>query len=530
MAAGNVKALQLVSDNKAGADKEASIQERIKSRVTKEIVIGVCGAIGCNLADVIHELTNQFGIFGYEVRHVKVSAIIKDYYSKNPLPVAHFGKDLSVLTVGERYRVLQDLGNHIRGLLGPDALATQAILALSVERELQINERGDEDPPRTVYIVDQLKHPAEADLFRLVYKNVFYLVGVMSPQQRRLEQLQSEGMGSVEAQTLVERDRNENLDHGQQLEKTLQKADFFIRHNLTNVGNLAGPCSRFVGLVHGQNGITPTRDESGMYAAYSASLKSACLSRQVGAAIADESGNIVSLGWNDVPQAGGGLYSSDNPLHDQRCVHHGRKCYNDHHKTRLANEIVRILSDSASLGHDLAEDVLRRILKETAVGSIIEYSRAIHAEMEAILNVARRPSGSTAGATMYTTTYPCHNCARHIIAAGIRRVVYIEPYEKSLAMTLHSDAISIDQVSSDKVLFEYFEGVSPKRYASFFAFNLKRKDAAGLAVQVMSKTAGPISQEILDSYLDVEAKVAALAQSQNPLYSEPQIPTPPDAS
>jgi hypothetical protein len=30
---------------------------------------------------------------------------------------------------------------------------------------------------------------------------------------------------------------------------------------------------------------------------------------------------------------------------------------------------------------------------------------------------------STLGATLFSTTFPCHNCAKHIIASGIRRVV-----------------------------------------------------------------------------------------------------------
>lgn len=35
------------------------------------------------------------------------------------------------------------------------------------------------------------------------------------------------------------------------------------------------------------------------------------------------------------------------------------------------------------------------------------------------------------GTTLYATMYPCHNCARHIVAAGIRKVIYIERYGES---------------------------------------------------------------------------------------------------
>jgi deoxycytidylate deaminase len=273
------------------------------------------------------------------------------------------------------------------------------------------------------------------------------------------------------------------------------------------------------------------------------------LSRQVGASIADAGGNILSLGWNDVPAPGGGLYNSESEP-DQRCVHHGSKCYNDDMKSKLAKDIVKILlnaqventklqveapevklieaalpienfsvdalpakSGGASVfSAEQASDLVSSILKDTALGAILEYSRAIHAEMEAILSVARSGTANTHGAIMYTTTYPCHNCARHIIASGISRVVYIEPYEKSLAMKLHADAISNDENSSGKVLFENFEGVSPTRYSTLFSFNNRRKDDSGVALHFINKKdASPVSNEFLDSYLDVELKVVKRA-------------------
>jgi deoxycytidylate deaminase len=526
MSTGTVKAFpQAGSVERVEVEENEDLRAKIKSRRTREIVIGVCGAVGCNLHDVVNELKDQFGSFSYEVELIKVSSIIKNHFLKNATPVAYIGKieEIEKYSLSARYEALQDLGNHIRNNLGDDALAVQAIKIISTERRIKMNDSGDSLPPRVIYIVDQLKHPAEVELFRLVYRNAFFLVGVMSPQQARLEYLQAEGLNSVDAQKLIERDRRDNVDHGQQLEKTVHKADFFVKHSLTNSGNITKPCKRFAGLVHGENGITPTKDEAGMYAAYSASLKSACLSRQVGASITDSFGAVLSVGWNDVPSAGGGLYHSESDP-DQRCVHHGKKCYNDDTKQKLAKNIVDILSKAkqelSASANDTpppfttadAEKLTKSILEHTALGSIIEYSRAIHAEMEAILNIARGGSGNTSGAVMYTTTYPCHNCARHIIAAGISRVVYIEPYEKSLAIKLHGDAITIDKNSNDKVIFENFEGVSPTRYTTLFSFNNRRKNTDGTAVRLLSKKeASPVFNEYLDSYLDVELKVVKRA-------------------
>lgn len=48
---------------------------------------------------------------------------------------------------------------------------------------------------------------------------------------------------------------------------------------------------------------------------------------------------------------------------------------------------------------------------------------AIHAEVKAIASAARRFE-TTIGSTIYVTRYPCEACARAIVAAGIKHVVY----------------------------------------------------------------------------------------------------------
>lgn len=51
----------------------------------------------------------------------------------------------------------------------------------------------------------------------------------------------------------------------------------------------------------------------------------------------------------------------------------------------------------------------------------------LHAEANAITKVARSHNSSE-GATLYVTTSPCIECAKLIIQAGIKRVVYCEKY------------------------------------------------------------------------------------------------------
>ena len=62
---------------------------------------------------------------------------------------------------------------------------------------------------------------------------------------------------------------------------------------------------------------------------------------------------------------------------------------------------------------------------EDESGITIPY--VLHAEANAITKIARS-NNSSEGATMYVTASPCIECAKLIIQAGIKRVVYGEKY------------------------------------------------------------------------------------------------------
>ncbi len=72
--------------------------------------------------------------------------------------------------------------------------------------------------------------------------------------------------------------------------------------------------------------------------------------------------------------------------------------------------------------------------------------RSLHAEQNAILQAALY-GVPLAGATIYTTHQPCVNCAKMIINAGLRRVVYAGHYPDELAMKYMRQAgIQIDHM------------------------------------------------------------------------------------
>lgn len=74
-----------------------------------------------------------------------------------------------------------------------------------------------------------------------------------------------------------------------------------------------------------------------------------------------------------------------------------------------------------------------------------ELCRALHAEQNAIVQAARYGT-VIEGASIYTTTEPCSMCAKMIISAGIRRVVYREEYPDPLSRELLSGAgVSVEK-------------------------------------------------------------------------------------
>jgi cytidine deaminase len=155
--------------------------------------------------------------------------------------------------------------------------------------------------------------------------------------------------------------------------------------------------------------------------------------------------------------------------------------------------------------------------EESPIKDLTEYGRVVHAEMDALTSCARNHL-STLGATLYCTTFPCHNCAKHIIAAGISRVVYIEPYEKSKALEFHDDAVLFDQKQiEEKVIFEPFFGIGPRLYFDLFSmklssgYSIKRKDKDTGKIVEWEHAKSRVRLRMLPlTYLELEIQAAKL--------------------
>ena len=82
-------------------------------------------------------------------------------------------------------------------------------------------------------------------------------------------------------------------------------------------------------------------------------------------------------------------------------------------------------SNVISFGYNGTPSGMDNCCEETIDGKLVSKSEVLHAESNAILK-ATKMGFSTDGATMYVTLSPCKDCAKLIIQAGIKKVVYSE--------------------------------------------------------------------------------------------------------
>ena len=230
--------------------------------------------------------------------------------------------------------------------------------------------------------------------------------------------------------------------------------------------------------------------------AFTASVRSAALSRRVGAAILNADGDLVSLERNDVPKSGGGLYEADDGHGDHRYAYR-KKSFpilpedvtgadsNDLVKLEMLQDLFNAAIDGGVITAE-REGILAALLSSPPVRAsqffeVIAYGRTVHAEMDAITTAARN-GVSTKDRTVYVTTFPCHECARHIVAAGIKEVIYVEPYPKSRVGQLLDDSIQLaDDCASivdddPRVLFRPFTGLASSRLSSFYSLERRKHD------------------------------------------------------
>lgn len=455
-----------------------------------DVYLGVVAPTGVQRATFARALGAALRRFGYALSVWRLSDLLDSF------------ADVAVRrdAAGAYLQSAMDAGTRLRRSVGADCLVRAAMLAISKARA-----NGDHAP--RAHLIWSLKHPSEVTTLRLTYGASFHLLGLWAAAaERRQSLLGRAGMTGAEADAAMARDEDESgRSHGQRTRDTFQLADVFLPWG--RAPDRAGML-RFLDLVFGCPLLTPSLDEHRMFLASASACRSGEMSRQVGAVLTDAHGDVLAVGSNDVPRRGGGPYWPG--AGDQRDLQKGHDA-NTAHRRRLMRDVAR------ELGVAEPEAFAAR-LERTSLHNLTEYGRAVHAEMDALLACARtgRP---TRGTTLYVTTYPCHNCARHLIAAGVQRVVFVEPYPKSRALQLHQDDL-VEVVPGSgadragRVRLEPFVGIGPRRFLDYFSTSLgsgylvARKQDDGRVVRWARRRSAPRVQSTEGGYLATEQLLA----------------------
>lgn len=487
--------------------KSLSIEQKYLTDGINEgdLIIGIVSAVGTEYKHVTDTLKNRLDGFGYEVKEVRVSSCLPNFSKSGEY---------------ERIKHYMHEGNVIRSRSN-----NNAIMAAGAAKK--ISEARNTTNPKQAFIVNSLKHPDEVEFLRKIYGDGFYLIGIHADEKRRRNYLtEDKSLTQEQANELIRIDEDENISYGQKTRDTYHLSDFFINLS-SNDDYTKNSLQRFLELIFSNPYKNPTFDEFAMFMAFNSSVRSGDLSRQVGAVISREQ-QILATGANDVPEAGGGLYWAeiDEATGKVEDIADGKDYKRERDSNKQAQiEIIQEITKNLIERNLVCQDnkgELEELLKKSKISDLTEFGRVVHAEMDALLSCGRAGI-PTIGSTLYCTTFPCHNCAKHIIASGIKRVVYVEPYPKSRALDFHSESIYLKsdlaestEKTNELVSFEPFTGVGPRRFLDLFSMSLgsgaklRRKDKNGKTID-WDKSSAPIRTPLVaKSYLEVEQAAAAM--------------------
>ncbi|NEA65368.1 deaminase [Streptomyces sp. SID12488] len=456
--------------------------EQAEIASSPELVFALVCTLGADYRVLQHHLESELAACGHALQPVRISD--------------ELGGQQEFQHMAERYEALMDAGDRYRNTIRiPGPLAISAI-----ERISNLRRKG----VKTAFFLDKLVRPDEVEVLRATYGSRLFLIACDAPRSMRLKEMQAKFMESSlnadeamqAAVHAINRDAGEAQSKDAQCSKidkryrvavgeTLELADVFVRGDAPE--KTREIITRLVQCIFSHPFHAPTLDELGMALAYQTALTSAALSRRVGAAIMIGQ-QIVAVGSNEVPRAGGGTYHEESWKSglDARDFQLGRDP-SDHIKIDILTDLLELLKeanweapeDKKTLAPRKLAVAMANQLRGCKLLDVIEYTRTTHAEMVAITAAARRGI-AVEGATLFTTTLPCHECTRNIIATGIGRVVYLEPYPKSKGADLQSDSIYLEAYGTesrqDKIAFEPFSGFVYWRFAELFSSEHRKID------------------------------------------------------
>ncbi|MDE6320769.1 MAG: hypothetical protein K2L93_00560 [Muribaculaceae bacterium] len=211
--------------------------------------------------------------------------------------------------------------------------------------------------------------------------------------------------------------------------------------------SMAEQWMKYASLIQHPGLITPSSEERCMVVAYTAKFNSGCLSRQVGAVITNKAHTIRSIGWNDVPYGQLPCLLREVPVmalqkHDKTGMR--RFVYSEYEigstkrfkdgqtfntKTRLKFKSLHLGLPNNPLMKGLPYSYcFKKLQNDFEQEKNQVHTRSLHAEENAILQMAKYGGEALVNGIIYVTASPCELCCKKLYQIGVRKIVYIDEY------------------------------------------------------------------------------------------------------
>ena len=407
--------------------------------------------------NVLHKIATDCNHYLEGKVYNGADAYVTDFLRLVTTEIKHFRSLLRKQLKGTPKQMLSDelqtWGNHIRlynSILKKDEndFRSPSCLARKINQFIKLFRAKDKyDSSQdfqlhpTHIVIDALRNPYEVLYFRERY-SAFYLMSVNTTEKIRRQKLADL---NYRIEEIVALDTKEKGDKALQksfelinIDKCIELSDIFLTHDGTPVEenrDIVNQILTYITLILHPGLIPPSSIERVMQVAYTAKLNSGCLSRQVGAAVTNESYSIQSIGWNT--SAEGQTPCSLRNLFDLE-KREDENAYSDYEKGRNPfSDYTRDLCDCYRRTPEIAEKMgglpMPYCFKDIYTSATNQmknqvHTRSLHAEENAFLQLAKYGTQGIKDGMLFTTASCCELCAKKAYQLGIRKIYYIDTY------------------------------------------------------------------------------------------------------
>lgn len=371
--------------------------------------------------------------------------------------------------------------------------------------------------------INSLKNSLEIMFFKERY-SAFYMAAIHNDEilKKRIKtQIKHEEHKEVTYHKLVDLDsieyKSESFSGGEfsapDVQNCIQKSEIHVNHNVTpsqepEFMTMNEQVLKYMALIQQPGIITPSAIERCMQIAFNAKLNSGCISRQVGAAITDKSFSIKSIGWNDVPQGSTPcLLRSINELIqspiDSNEIEKNSPKFNTYSEFELttnesfnyplAKNSENIKFTQKTFNQNMQLIPSESISAVTDTGKNCSYcfktrhnsfegkenqvhTRSLHAEENAMLQIAKHGGQPLVNGVLFTTASPCELCSKKAYQLGVSTIIYIDPYPGISTSHILNNGFNRPDV-------KVFKGVIGKSYNKMYEPFLSYKDELKLMMK-----------------------------------------------